>query len=133
MNFISDIAKNIAHTKLLQERYQKLTGWVGTFSGLFGMLMLLMIVHVFLPAFGVDIEAPNEDPTLFGAVMIGLAIVAIFTFSVLIGVSVFSFFMFLTGKLTNIEAKNYALRFRYPKSWYQSQYSFLAETDEDKP
>lgn len=134
MNYFREILKNYTHTSLLQKRYKNLTGWVGIFGSLFGVILTCVIGFYLLPILGIDLDKPVPREDRFLGLIIGIGGFLIIALSgLLFFISLFSYFMYATGKFTKNEAKYYSLRSRYPKYWYKEEYRYLATSEENKP
>jgi ABC-type antimicrobial peptide transport system permease subunit len=135
MNYLKETFRNIAHTSLLQKKYQNLTGWIGIFGSFFGLFLACVVGYYLLLALGVDLDKQDspEDRSIWW-LLLGVSGFFILTLiGLLVFISVFSCFMYAAGKFTKSEARYYSLRSRYPKYWYKEEYKYLIETEENEP
>ncbi|WP_283785753.1 hypothetical protein QNI23_006245 [Bermanella sp. WJH001] len=134
MNYLQEIFRNYAHTSLLQKKYKTLTGWIGVFGSLFGVFLTCVVGFHLLPVLGIDLDKPvsPENRSIWG-LLFGISGFLIITIiGLFISISVFSYFMYATGKFTKSEAKHYSLRSRYPKYWYKEEFKYLASSEENE-
>ncbi len=112
MNIFFEILKNLAHKKYLKKKKKNLAEYVELFGGFLGLLF------VFVANKPLSLILDNV-PVIFEVLTFSVVLPVAFALGALSVLSIFSFYMYKTGRFTKIEAKYYAIKLSYPENWYQ--------------